>query len=238
MDRGDDPSGEGEPARRARISYAYWMQTAADYALDLIFPPSCVGCGRVGQSWCGRCQRATESLEPIFHLAHGAALTAAAATAPHEGRLREAVQALKYENVRTLALFMAERMARCLRQLEWTYDMVLPVPISSARLRERRYNQAGLIAAALAQEVGVAVQPNFIWRTRETRSQVGLTAEERQQNVADAFAAHPDLLRQHSILLIDDVYTTGATLQACAEALRAVSAQEVFALTVTAAHHQ
>jgi ComF family protein len=165
-------------------------------------------------------------------------LSAFAATGEHAGKLREAVQALKYDNVRAIADFMARRMAQALDSLDWQFDVILPVPIGSARLRERRYNQAGLIAAALAREVGVAFQPTLIWRTRETRSQVGLTAEERQLNVAHAFAAHPTLLADQSILLIDDVYTTGATLHACAEALRAVGARQVYALTVTAAQHQ
>lgn len=234
----DDPESRRGAARLAGLSTSSWLKTGVAYTLDLIFPPRCAGCGRVGFSWCQRCIRETDVYFPLLQYSQHSGLSAVAATGAHAGKLREAVQALKYDNVRAIADFMGKRMAQILGWLDWQFDLILPVPMGSARLRERRYNQAGLIAAALAREVNVAVQPALIWRTRETRSQVGLTAEERQLNVAHAFAAHPTLLADQSILLIDDVYTTGATLNACAEALRAVGARQVFALTVTAAQHQ
>lgn len=238
METGDDPAREGGTSFGSWLSPSVLLRSTTAYVLDLIFPPSCVGCGKVGQSWCDRCASAVENVAPLHHLPHEPALSAVAATGLHEGRLREAVQALKYENVRSLAQFLGTRMAACLYSLNWSFDTLLPVPIGNDRLRERGYNQAGLIAAALAQEVGVAFQPSLIWRTRETRSQVGLTKAERQRNMLGAFSAHPSELRQRSVLLIDDVFTTGATLHACAIALRAVGAHEVYALTVTAAHHQ
>jgi ComF family protein len=235
----DDPdSSQRGTARLAGLFSSTWLHAAAANAIDLVFPPRCAGCGRVGFSWCERCVLDTQAQAPLLQHSHFLALTAVAATGSHTGKLREAVQALKYDNVRALARFMAVRMAYALQHLDWEYDVILPVPMGSARLRERRYNQAGLIAAALAREVNVAVQPSLLWRIRETRSQVGLSADERLLNVAKAFAAHPTLLTNQSILLIDDVYTTGATLNACAEALRVVGVREVYALTVTAAQHQ
>lgn len=238
MDTDDSGSSQRGTARFAGLFQPSWLHAAATFAIDLVFPPRCAGCGKVGVSWCERCVLDTQPQAPLLQQSHFLALTAVAATGSHSGKLREAVQALKYDNVRAIADFMAARMAYALQYLMWHYDLILPVPMGSARLRERRYNQAGLIAAALSREVNVAVQPSLIWRTRETRSQVGLSADERLVNVANAFAAHPTLLRDQSVLLIDDVYTTGATLNACAEALRAVGAREVYALTVTAAQHQ
>lgn len=189
----------------------------------------------MGESWCTRCVRETDILPPALALDHPPSLLAAAATGTHTGKLRNAVQALKYENARSVALPLARRMTRVLARLGWMYDTILPVPIGAARLRERGYNQAGLIAAALAEETGVAFQPTLIWRTRETPTQVGLTAEQRRQNVAGAFQAHPSQFQDKTVLLIDDVYTTGATMGACAESIRAVGAVHVFALAATAA---
>jgi competence protein ComFC len=234
----DDPDGRVGEEHRLRVSLPSWVVSTSSFIVDLIFPPRCAGCGRVGEVWCERCVSVVNTVPPLLNLPHPPTLHSAAATGKHIGKLQDAIHALKYENARSIARPLAERMAHVLEHLQWAFDVIVPVPVGDARLRERGYNQAGLIAEALAQEVGVAVQPSLLKRTRETRSQVGLTAEERRQNVSDAFAAHPTLLVQKSILLIDDVYTTGATLGACAEALRAVGAREVFALTVTAAQHQ
>jgi ComF family protein len=205
--------------------------------LYLVFPARCAGCGRVDSEWCSRCQQETAHNFPIFNLHHQATLDGCAASGKHQGKLQEAVQALKYANSRSLAQPFALRLRDCLATLSWTFDMIIPVPIGTARLKERGYNQAGLIAAALAQAVDVAYLPHLIWRARETRSQVGLTAAERYENVAGAFSADPGLAGR-SILLVDDVYTTGATLAACAEAARAAGALQVYALTVTTAQSQ
>jgi ComF family protein len=184
-----------------------------------------------------RCQHEAARNLPIFNLHHVDVLDGCAASGWHQGKLQNAVQALKYENARSLARPFALRLHHCLTELSWTFDTIIPVPIGTARLKERGYNQAGLIAAALAQEVGVAYHPHLLWRARETLSQVGLNAAERHKNVEGAFCADP-ALSERSLLLVDDVYTTGATLAACAEAARGAGALQVYALTVTAAHSQ
>ncbi|MDX2140124.1 MAG: ComF family protein [Chloroflexota bacterium] len=222
--------GGASPAVSAFV--AWWQD-----AVNLVFPPRCAGCGRVDTDWCHRCQQETAHNLPILNLHHLSGLDGCAASGRHEGKLQDAVQALKYENARSLAHPFALRLRDCLLTLSWTFDTIIPVPIGTARLKERGYNQAGLIAAALAQEVGVATHPHYIWRDRETRSQVGLNAAERHENVEGAFRADPALAGR-SVLLVDDVYTTGATLAACAEAVRTAGALQVYALTVTAAHSQ
>jgi ComF family protein len=119
--------------------------------------------------------------------------------------------------------------------LGWTVDLVVPVPLGMRRLKERGYNQVGLIARPLALAMRLAYAPSALCRVRETRSQVGLTRAERHDNVHGAFQAAQRLVNGRKVLLMDDVATTGATLASCAEALCASGAQDVFALTVARA---
>ncbi len=134
---------------------------------------------------------------------------------------------------------MAGRLAARLRDVYqaagWTAACVVSVPLGKRRQRQRGYNQVGLIAQALGKHLNMPVLTSALARLRETPSQVGLTPAERQQNVAGAFGADPVQIRQRTTLLLDDVFTTGATLAACADALRRAGASQVFGLTVARA---
>lgn len=215
--------------RSGRLSH--WLEAA----LDLVFPPRCIGCGRVDTPLCSRCNADIAQSPLQLHLHHEVSLDDCAASGTHDGKLREAVQALKYDNARGLALPLARQLIRCQDALNWRFDTVTPVPIGTERLKERGYNQAELIARAFASQSNASFQVNLLQRQRETRSQVGLDAKERRANVEGAFAANSSEVKDKAILIIDDVYTTGATLGACAVALRKAGAVAVYALTVTVA---
>jgi ComF family protein len=205
------------------------------FGLDLLFPPRCAGCGRVDTVWCARCQTEVNAVPFLNSLKSVPPLSASAATGVHEGRLREAVQALKYENAREVSNPLGERLATCLAQLSWTIDIIVPVPLHATRLKERGYNQAQVLGAYVAAQHNTPLVPNAITRWRYTNSQVGLNSEQRQSNVKDAFTANPALVAQQTLLLIDDVFTTGATLQACAQAALDAGAVAAYSLTVTVA---
>jgi ComF family protein len=158
-----------------------------------------------------------------------------ASTGVHESKIQQAIWSLKYENGRPLAEPLGERLAQHLMHLEWVIDQIVPVPMHAHRQAERGYNQAQLLAEQLALHVALPCVPTALRRWRFTPSQVGLGRDERLANVKDAFAAEENLVKGQTILLIDDVYTTGATLSACAEALLAVGAAAVYGLTVSAA---
>jgi ComF family protein len=130
---------------------------------------------------------------------------------------------------------MAEQMVPAVRRTAWRLDLVLAIPLGRARQRERGYNQAGLIARPLAQALGLPFAPKALARWRETRSQVGLTREQRHENVSGIFRADGDRVRGRSILLIDDVATTGSTLSSAADALLAAGASTVYAFTAARA---
>jgi competence protein ComFC len=205
--------------------------------LDLLFPPRCAGCGKVDTIWCAVCQQAVEGIAfpPLRSLASDSPLTAVAATAPHEGRVQQALWSLKYENGYQLALPLGERLAARLRALGWTIDIIVPVPLHIHRLKTRGYNQAELLANSMATRLESPLESGAVERQIETRSQVGLNAEERKANMQQAFRAEPQLVSGKTVLLVDDVYTTGATLEACARAVLEAGATAVFGLTVTMA---
>lgn len=184
---------------------------------------------------CPRCQAAFAQTEPPKILTPLPPITASAATGTHEGTLREAVHSLKYQNARSISLALGARLAECLRQLAWPVDAIVPVPLHSSRISERGYNQALVLGAYVAAQHSLPLLPEAMIRWRSTVSQVGLNPEQRRANVTGAFSSVPAYVNSKSILLIDDVYTTGATLQACAQAALDSGALAVYSLTVTAA---
>lgn len=170
-------------------------------------------------------------LQPLARPIDG--LDATLATAWHEGIAQSAVQALKYANQRHLARALAQRMADVLIHTKLAIDTLVPVPLHTSRLKNRGYNQAKELAIALAELAGYPLTSDAIVRHRDTRQQVGLNQRERLANMQDAFTAQAHHVQGKSLLLIDDVCTTGATLVGCANAAREAGATRVYALTVT-----
>jgi ComF family protein len=142
---------------------------------------------------------------------------------------------LKYGGDLALAEIFARPLIDLYRKMMWTVDQVCPVPVSAARRAERGYNQAALLALPLALACALQYAPAALVKVRETGSQVGLSGEARWRNVRDAFRASPARVAGRRILLVDDVTTSGATMQECAQALRQAGAEEVFGLTLAQA---
>ncbi len=212
------------------------IKSAANTLLDLVFPPSCAGCGRVDYRWCPRCVALLAAV-PVELLPRTLpTLVGCAATGIHAGKLQAAIHALKYDFVRDLAPLLAARLFTCLAESNWTIDMIIPVPLHTTRLAERGYNQSQLLGEYLADQWEVPCLPQGLQRHRQTRQQVGLNHVERLANVDGAFLADPTIVRDAFVLLIDDVCTTGATLEGCAHALLAEGARGVYALTVSMAN--
>lgn len=202
-------------------------------ALDLLYPPCCTHCERVDARFCDLCWRDLEN-EPLApqrsRLESGLQVII---TGSHRGILQSAVQALKYNQATRLAHPLSQRVYRLIGKQMQSIDMIIPVPIHTQRLRERGYNQAKLIAEVLADMSQTPCIPQALIRQRDTRTQVGLSDVERLQNVAGAFSADPQFVKGKRVLLLDDVKTTGATLDASADALRKAGTRAMIAVTIT-----
>lgn len=153
--------------------------------------------------------------------------------------VRNALHRLKYRRDMGLGDALAAQLSQFVVDLNWPVDLVVPVPLGQKRMKERGYNQVALIARPLSMTLRIDYAPDALTRIRETRSQVGLTKLERRHNVHEAFRAKNTRVHGRTVLLVDDVATTGSTLSSCAEAFYAVGARGVFALTVSRAlaHH-
>jgi ComF family protein len=150
--------------------------------------------------------------------------------------LRQAIHAFKYEGQPELAPLLARYLVAVYSEPPWStlpqpITAVVPVPLHEQRLAQRGYNQAELLAMNFSSAVGLSLQPAWLARIRDTCHQVGLGPGERHANVQDAFRA-TDAVAGHCLLLVDDVYTTGSTLRACATAALDAGARAVYALTL------
>jgi ComF family protein len=222
--------------------------------LDLLMPPACVACKAPTarpHGWCADCYAALPAIEapacrhcgmPLPVRAGGAdtclgcladppAFDAAAAPFRYAGPARETV--LRFKNGREeLAQLMARQMLAVHSPAPGS--LVVPVPLHRWRLLRRGYNQAALLATAVARQAGLESAPDALRRTRATQPTRGMSRKARTRNVAGAFAANParrPLLEGRPVLLVDDVMTTGATAAACARALRRAGATLVAVLT-------
>jgi ComF family protein len=156
-----------------------------------------------------------------------------------EGVLRQAIHGLKYRGHSALAGPLGGLMAAYWVQHPMSADIVVPVPLHATRLRERGYNQAALLAREMAGRVGLAVDEQTLIRQRATAPQIELNARQRRENVRVAFHCSGNGVAGKQVLLIDDVCTTGATLEACAVALYDEGgAQRVQALTLARAGYR
>ncbi len=221
------------------------------FGLDWLFPPVCAGCNRAGFRWCPDCQNQVKPVPkpacqvcglPLVH--PGLCPTCEASHPPYEalrswavfeGPIREALHSLKYHRNMALGDAFAQYLVEYVKKLGWQVDMVVPVPLGRQRMKERGYNQAGLLAMPLSYILHWHYLPRAVFRVRETRTQVGLSGTERKENITGAFRADPAMASGKVVLLMDDIATTGSTLTACSEALREAGAKTVYALTLARA---
>src|SRR3954447_753109 len=216
-------------------------------ALDLVFPPRCAACGERGYLICPACAAAIVYIRvpacptcgrggagpgicPVCR-AYPPALDGMVAATTFAGPVRECIHALKYEGQRPYAATLAGIAAPAFAALA-VADALVPVPLHPRRERRRGFNQSLLIARKLAGDT-MPIMPGWLTRMRDTPQQVGQDRASRHANVADAFACpDPAAICGRRILLVDDVATTGATLDACARTLQSAGATSIHAFVV------
>jgi len=231
-----------------------------DWFLDRLYPRTCPGCGKISdrehRHWCWSCLRKIE-LFPLqggceicgrrvegnvtHNFVCGTCLAAkphfdqARAAADFSGTLREQILALKYQN----ALWMRQDLCDVLEGAVRAYfrpaliDVIIPVPLHRVRQRERSFNQSAMLGETLAQRMDRRCDTRSLVRTRATVTQTKLDAAHRRTNITGAFEVkRPEWVAQRRVLLVDDVMTTGATLDECARVLKLADARAVWAITL------
>jgi ComF family protein len=131
-----------------------------------------------------------------------------------------------------LSEILAQPLIQLLAEQKWKIDLIIAIPLDGNRQRERGFNQSLYIARPIAWSNEIIIKPSAIRRVKITRSQVGLSLEERKKNVADVFCAEQKIVYGKSILVVDDVVTTGSTINSCAAALSKAGALRIYGLTL------
>jgi ComF family protein len=243
------------PAARGQFRRAW--RGPLRLALDLVLPPLCPSCREPlgdGLGLCASCWTKLSFIEPpycarlgipfLYDPGPGLLSMEAIADPPAYGRARAAVRyddvaralvhSFKYGDRLDLAPLMGRWMARAGRELIAETDALIPVPLHWRRLWARRFNQSASLAMAVAQTAGIPVLHSALKRVRATAQQVGLSKAQRADNVQGAFAVPAEEKNQvagRRVLLIDDVLTSGATVDTCARALLRAGAAQVDVLT-------
>ena len=200
--------------------------------LRFITKPCCPICGRpfeyevAKDVICGTCLKQ----KPIYQTARAAMV--------YDDISKELIIPFKHGDRTDLSPLLVKFLYQCGLDMFSKIDLIMPVPLHQFRLMKRKYNQSALLASGLSKKTHIPYEPYLLRRHKSTKSQGHLNSKERAKNVLNAFrVVHTDRIKNKIILLVDDVYTTGATVNACAKALLNAGAKEVHVLTVCRVVH-
>ena len=232
----------------APFSCSGWQQQL----WDILFPPRCLSCRKTGR-WicencrqniglivspiCYKCQRLSEGFKVCDHCRHNLFVRRLIVCGYWQNPLKQLIYGMKYYKVRPLAEELGQILTAAARNFCDQDMVIVPVPLHRARLWDRGFNQAEILAKVVACQLGCQIVAP-LRRKRFTKPQFNLTRSARQANVADAFAVNPRELPKiihRIVVLVDDIVTTGATLNACAKVLKQNGAREVWGLVLAKA---
>ena len=249
---------ESEDGHATRVSIGRHLGDLARQALDLVIPPACLACREplsTRDTVCPACWREIHFIRPPLcdrlglpmpfdpggtvvsasALADPPDYDRARAVALFSAVMRDLVHQFKYADARHARVRFGRWLVVAGADLIADCDLIMPVPMHPRRLLSRRFNQAAILAREVARLEGKAFAPDLLRRTKATRSQIGLTNAERRTNVTGAFRLARGAEKRISgrrVLLVDDVITTGATINACARALKRAGATGVDAVAL------
>jgi len=226
-----------------KLPFSHWR------IIDLVYPPFCCNCGKIGYEICPECFIKIETthnqnvcpvcggiiiigsncsnclkMHPLFEQARS--------WGNYTGVLKQVVQNIKYNRGFGIIEYITKPIVQLIKNWGISVDMIVPIPLSKKRKTERGYNQSVLIAKPISQHFNIPMEELALIRSMETRSQVGLNYKERITNVKNAFCADNSICNNKSILLVDDIATTFSTLNESTKALKLAGAQKVFCFTV------
>lgn len=236
------------PINNNHIPASYFIYKILWDTLDLLYPPYCGGCGKPGVRWCSHCEQSSERLgenicpicgQPQKNKSECDKCKIGARNfiqlrswGLFSGSLRNAIHKIKYERDIGLGESLSRKIIDEFLVHSWSVDLITAVPLSKRRMAEKGYNHANLLARPLSLFTGIPFQPTALIRSKELTPQVGHTYLERMENVKEAFESPASQVKDKNVLIIDDVITTTATMQACSESLKKSGAHNIYGLSL------
>jgi ComF family protein len=228
------------------------LRSSLDSLLDFVYPPLCISCGKLLESGrdhvCSECWssiRRVETSPELFSETRGKLVAsgiidelASLYVFEKEGVLQKIVHSLKYSGAQAVGIELGRLLGQMLMERRITGNVLVPIPLHKRKLRERGYNQSELIARGLSERTGVPLRTDLVRRTRFTQTQTALSLGERKKNMEDAFEYRSPKayeVKGKTIVLIDDIITTGSTVVSCAEILKRAGAREIIAASAALA---
>lgn len=208
-----------------------------EFVLNFLFPPACSVCGKLDQNWlCPKCEKRVERLEKscvveIENKKYEKLLY----LFQYESLVRKLILRYKFLNKAYLNHFFANRIAQNQKNQELLkkYDMIIPVPMHKKKMQKRGYNQTELVTNELEKRLGIPARKDILSKVVNTTTQSKLGGKARQSNIQHAFFIKNDIeVEDKKIILLDDIYTTGATSEECSRVLKAAGAREILVLVL------
>lgn len=217
-----------------RVGIRKLILNIKNFVLDILFPVECLECGREGEWLCSECQN---RIRAEGHSLRGEFLERVFTFYSYDNELlKKAIHGLKYKFVEEMSSPLGKILVKEIEKIEGQIgrpDFIAPVPLHRGRFLERGYNQSELLALRISEHFGWPVENKAIARSQRTSSQVSLSGEARRENVCGAFTViNFSKVLNKKIVLVDDVTTTGATMEECAKVLKQAGAREVFGVAL------
>lgn len=208
-----------------------------EFVLDFLFPPACCVCGKIDKNWlCPNCQKRVERLEKSCIVeVENKKYEKLLYLFQYESLIRKLMLSYKFSNKAYLNHFFAniitqnEKNCELLKQ----YDMIIPVPMHKKKMQKRGYNQTELVANEISKNIGIPTRNDIMKKVVNTTTQSKLGGKARQSNIQHAFFIQRDIeVEDKKVVLLDDIYTTGATTQECSRVLKEAGATEILVLVL------
>lgn len=208
-----------------------------EFCIDFLYPRKCVYCDeKINERYtCGKCLNIIEYYHEKVNIYANNEIgcNKIISAIPYDGFMKENVLKYKFSGLKYFAPAFAEILTLKLKRHNIDFDLIVAVPISSNRLKERGYNQSGLMAKYISKFTKINYQEDILVKIKNNLRQSELNLNERKENVRDAYSIkNIDIVKNKRVILIDDIYTTGATINECARMLKLAGAQEVIGLTL------
>ena len=225
--------------------------------IDLLFPPRCPICHEINnckasricgickdkipyikEARCKKCGKEVISCEAEYCydcLSRKHYFDEGLSLFKHDKSIRNSIYKFKYDNKREYADFYADEIVKAFRRniMYWDAEVLVPVPLYNAKKLKRGFNQAEVLAKKIGKATNIKMDPDLLIRSKETISQKELSKKERSKNLEDAFKLRDKVVQYKKVILIDDIYTTGATLDSCAKVLKEAHVDKIYFITIS-----